>query len=162
MILIYTIKLFNKIFKLENKKYIMTQQWILYALLSAVFAALVAIFGKIGLTKVDTNLATTIRALVMFIFLLLVILFQKKFLLLNQVKGMDYLFIILAGIAGAVSWLFYFLALKSGEASRVASLDRLSVVFVLIFALLFLGEKFSILKVSGAALIVVGAVLMII
>ncbi|MEM4260370.1 MAG: EamA family transporter [Candidatus Woesearchaeota archaeon] len=140
----------------------MAQLWIFYALLSAIFAALVAIFGKIGLDKVDTNLATTIRALVMFLFLLLVISFQKKYLLLKQVEGMDYLFIILAGIAGAISWLFYFLALKSGEASRVASLDRLSVVFILIFALLFLGEKFSLLKASGVALIVVGSLLMVI
>ena len=119
----------------------MSQKWIFYALLSAMFAGLVAIFGKIGLKNIDSNLATTIRALVMFLFLLIVIIFQKKYLLINQIKPIDYLYILGAGIAGALSWLFYFLALKSGSASKVASLDRLSIVFVLVFSLLFLGEK---------------------
>ncbi|MFH1072388.1 MAG: EamA family transporter [Nanoarchaeota archaeon] len=140
----------------------MSLSWIIYALLSAVFAALVAIFSKIGLKNVDTNLATAIRAAVMFSFLLLVILFQKKFGLITSLNGKEYIYIILAGIAGALSWLCYFLALRIGEATKVASLDRLSVVFVLVFALLFLGEKFTFKIVGGVALIVAGAILMVI
>ena len=85
-----------------------------------------------------------------------------KFSLITEFRTLDYIFITLAGIAGALSWLFYFLALKSGEATKVASLDRLSVVFVMVFALLFLGEKFSLKVLSGVILIIVGAVLMII
>jgi transporter family protein len=139
----------------------MNQQWILYALLSAFFAALVAIFGKIGLKNIDSNLATTIRAFVMFIFLLAVILFQKKYLLINQLNTNHYLFIVISGIAGALSWLFYFLALKSGEASKVASLDRLSIVFVLILSLFFLGEKFSLKILSGIILMVIGAIIIV-
>jgi len=140
----------------------MTQQWIIYALLSAVFAALVAIFGKIGLKNIDSNLATAIRALVMFLFLFGIILFQKKMLLLNTLGFNEYLFIVLAGIAGALSWLFYFFALKIGDATKVASLDRLSIVFVMIFALLFLGEKLTLPKATGVVLIIVGALLMIV
>ncbi|MFH2021297.1 MAG: EamA family transporter [archaeon] len=139
----------------------MDNQWIIYALLSAVFAALVAIFGKMGLKELDTNLATTIRAFVMFVFLLGVIIWQKKYLLVGEVTGKNITFIVLAGVAGAMSWLFYFLALKIGEATKVASLDRLSVIFVLIFSLLFLGEKFSLKVAGGAALIVAGAILMV-
>ena len=134
----------------------MASQWILYALLAAVFAGLVAIFGKIGLKNVDANLATTVRAFVMFAFLIVIILAQKKFSLITEFRTLDYIFITLAGIAGALSWLFYFLALKSGEATKVASLDRLSVVFVMVFALLFLGEKFSLKVLSGVILIIVG------
>jgi|SRR3989344_2336432 len=140
----------------------MASQWIIYALLAALFAGLVAIFGKLGLKNVDVNLATTIRAFVMFSFLVLVVLFQKKISLITEFRTIDYIFIILAGIAGALSWLFYFLALKTGDATKVASLDRLSVVFVMVFALLFLGEKFSLKVLSGIILIVVGAVLMVI
>jgi transporter family protein len=140
----------------------MASQWILYALLAAVFAGLVAVFGKIGLRNVDVNLATTIRAFVMFSFLVIIILFQKKFSLITEFRTFDYIFIILAGVAGALSWLFYFLALKTGDATKVASLDRLSVVFVMIFALLFLGEKFSLKVLSGIVLIVVGAIFMVI
>jgi|SRR3989338_6339312 len=140
----------------------MASQWILYALLSALFAGLVAVFSKIGLKNVDTNLATTVRAFIMFSFLVMIILIQKRFSLITQFKTGDYIFIILAGIAGALSWLFYFIALKSGEATKVASLDRLSIVFVMVFALLFLGEKFSIKVLSGVVLIVIGAILMVI
>jgi|SRR3989344_3440605 len=140
----------------------MASSWIFYALLAAVFAGLVAVFGKIGLKNVDANLATTIRAFVMFMFLILVILFQNKFALISQLKFADYAFIVLAGIAGALSWLFYFLALRSGDATKVASLDRLSVVFVMIFAILFLGEKFSLKVLSGVVLIVIGAVMIVI
>ena len=139
----------------------MIQQWIIYALLSAVFAALVAIFGKIGLKSIDSNVATALRAFIMFLFMFLVVLFQKKFSLLSKLKMNEYSFIILAGVAGALSWLFYFLALKEGSATKVVALDRLSVVFVMIFALLFLGEAFSLKVLVGIVLIVLGAILMI-
>ncbi len=132
----------------------------IFALLSAVFAALVAIFGKIGIQKIDSSTATMIRAGVMFLFLVLVLAVMRKFNFSN-IDAKAIFWIVLAGISGALSWLFYFLALKMGDASRVASIDRLSVVFVLIFAILFLGEKLTLYKGIGAALIAVGAVLMI-
>lgn len=135
--------------------------WILYSLLSAAFAALVAIFGKIGLQNIDSTLATTVRSLVMALFLFLISLSLGKFSLLHTIKNKVLLFIILSGIAGALSWLFYFFALKTGVASGVAALDRLSVVFVVIFAILFLGEQLNLYTAMGAVLITIGAILMV-
>jgi len=136
--------------------------WILYSILSAAFAALVAIFGKIGLQNIDSTLATTIRSVVMALFLLLVTLSLGKFNLLSTIKNKTLLFIVLSGIAGALSWLFYFLALKTGIVTGVAAIDRLSVVFVVIFAILFLGEKLTLFTALGALLMLSGAILMVI
>ena len=134
--------------------------YILYAILAAVFASLVAIFGKIGLSKVDTTLATTIRAIVMAALLVVASLAFKKWDL-SQIDNKAYLYIFLAGGAGALSWFFYFLALKLGPATSVAALDRLSVIFVIIFAALFLGETLTLKSIAGGLLIVAGAVLLI-
>ena len=134
--------------------------WIIYALLSAISAAGVAIFGKIGIKNVDTTLATTVRSIIMAGFLLIAALSLNKFSQLHTIQGKAWIFIILAGLAGALSWLFYFNALKVGSASGVAALDRLSVVFVLILAALFLGEKLSWNSALGALLITGGAILM--
>lgn len=138
------------------------QLWILYSLLSAMFAGLVAIFGKIGLKDIDSTLATTVRSFVMALFLFIVSLTLGKFNLLDTIKNKVLFFIILSGIAGALSWLFYFFALKIGVASGVAAIDRLSVVFVVIFAILFLGEKLSWQTAIGALFITIGAVIMVI
>ncbi len=135
--------------------------WIIFALLSAITAALVAIFGKIGVSNLDSTLATTIRAIIMALFLVGASLLLGKFKLLSTIDSKALTFIILAGIAGALSWLFYFLALKLGPASGVAALDRLSVVFVLIFSVLFLAEKLTFNSALGAILITVGAILMV-
>ncbi|GIW66605.1 MAG: membrane protein [Candidatus Parcubacteria bacterium] len=136
--------------------------WIIFALLSAISAALVAIFGKIGVSHIDSTLATTIRAIVMALFLIVVSLSLGKFQLLKTIDNKALTFIILAGISGALSWLFYFFALKLGPASGVAALDRLSVVFVLIFSILFLAEKLTLKSALGAIFITIGAILMII
>lgn len=134
--------------------------WIIYALLSAVFAALVAIFGKIGIAKVDTTLATTIRALVMAGFFLVASLLLGKYKLMGTLDRSALTYITLSGLAGALSWLFYFIALKSGPASGVAALDRTSVVFVFLLAVLFLSEKFGLRSAVGALFVTVGAILM--
>lgn len=139
----------------------MSYEWLILALLSAVFAALVAIFGKIGLESVDANTATMIRGGIMFGFLVLVIAFTGKIenitTIFSNSKALSYIF--LSGIAGALSWLFYFLALKIGQADQVAPIDRLSLVFVVILAFLILGEKISFKIAVGTALMVVGAIL---
>lgn len=136
--------------------------WLILSILSAVTAALVAIFGKLGLSKIDTTLATTIRAVIMAGFLVSVALVMGKFrgFTTASLNGREWLYIILAGVAGALSWLFYFAALRTGLASKVSAVDRLSVVFVLIFAILFLGEAFKWKAALGAFLIVAGAILM--
>ncbi len=134
--------------------------WIIFALLSAGFAALVAIFGKIGLANIDTTLATTVRAVIMAAFLVVVALFLGKQEFLGSITSKPLFFIAASGIAGALSWLFYFFALKYGPASGVAAIDRLSVVFVLILALLFLGEHLTWKTGLGAGLVTIGAILM--
>jgi transporter family protein len=138
----------------------MNYTWLLFALLSAATASLVAIFGKLGLKGIDTNTATALRAIIMAIFLFLVVLFQGKLGLISEIvsnkKALTY--IVFSGIAGALSWLFYFVALKFGNVQQVAPIDRLSVVFAVILAAIFLGEKISITSGIGASLIVVGAI----
>ena len=136
--------------------------WIFFAILSAVFAALVAIFGKIGLSTIDSTLATTVRAFVMSVFLIIVSLVSGKLSGINVIKGKSLIFIILSGIAGALSWLCYFFALKTGKTAGVAARDRLSVVLVLIFSILFLGDKLTWQSAIGGALITLGAILMVI
>lgn len=136
------------------------QTWVLFSLLSAIFAALVGILGKIGVAGVDSTLATTVRAIVMATFLVVVSLSLGKINLITTINSKLLMFIVFSGIAGALSWLCYFFALKSGPASGVAALDRLSVVFVLIFAVLFLAEKLTIKTALGAVLITAGAILM--
>lgn len=137
--------------------------WIIYALASAVTAALVAIFAKIGLRQVDTMLATTVRSVIMAVFLLVVSLALRKFdgFSPSAWSGKDWGLITLAGMSGAVSWLFYFMALRSADASRVAAIDRTSLVFVALLAAIFLGEQLKMKAIVGIVLMVVGAILIV-
>lgn len=135
-----------------------TWLWLPLALLSAFFAALIAIFGKIGLSKVDTTTATMLRAMIMFLTLLAAVLLSGKLSSVNALTGKQFFWIVLAGVAGALSWLFYFWALKLGKASQVAPIDRLSAVFVVVLATLFLGESVGWKTAIGSALMVLGAI----
>lgn len=139
----------------------MNKLWILFGFLSALFAALVAIFGKIGIKEVDTTLATTVRAIIMAIFLIIVSLSLNKFSLMNQINSKALTFIILSGIAGALSWLAYFLALKIGPVKGVAVLDRFSVVLVILLSALILKEVITIKNWIGMILITIGLLLFI-
>ncbi|MFH1779578.1 MAG: EamA family transporter [Candidatus Micrarchaeota archaeon] len=134
--------------------------WLVFALLSAIAAAFVAVFAKIGLTGIDANTATAIRAVIMAVFLFGVIVVQGKLEnipeILSNNKALT--FIVLSGVAGALSWLFYFLALQSGKVAQVASIDRLSVVFAVVFAFLVLGEKINLTTGIGVAFITLGAI----
>lgn len=135
--------------------------WLIYAILSAVFAALVSIFGKIGLKNIDANTATAIRAIIMAIFLLCVVMFEGNLGKIPTIiaNKKTLLFIVLSGAAGATSWLFYFLALKTGKVSQVAPIDKLSVVIATILAIFFLGEKLSLINGIGVGLIAIGVIL---
>lgn len=135
--------------------------WFLFALLSAIFAALVAILGKIGLNEVDSTLATTIRAFFMFLFVLGGSAIAGKLSMLNSINSRSLKFIILSGIAGGLSWLFYFSALKIGLTSKVAVIDRLSIVFIFFLSVLFLGETLTLKHLLGIALVAIGAILTI-
>lgn len=135
--------------------------WIIYALLSAVFAAAVAILAKLGLKDVDSTLATAVRSVVMAGFLTLAAFATHKFALIKTIDGKAFSLIFFSGIAGALSWLFYFLALKDGPASGVAALDRLSVIFVIVLAALFLGESLTLKSTLGMLLLFSGALLLV-
>lgn len=132
-----------------------------YALGSAAFAALVGVFGKIGMSGIDSTLGTAVRALVMAAFLVCAAAVLGKWKLVPTLDSKAFLWITLSGIAGALSWLCYFYALKYGKASSVAAIDKTSVALVLIFAVLFLGEALTWKNGVGAALMVGGAILMI-
>ena len=134
-------------------------EWLIYALLSAITAALVAIFGKMGLQGVDTITATGIRAGIMFVVIVVLMFFTNKIQIAATLDTKSLIYIVLSGFAGAGSWIFYFFALQYGKASQVASIDRLSVVFVIIFASLFLAEKITWPTAIGVALITTGAII---
>jgi transporter family protein len=132
--------------------------YLIYALLSAFFASLVPIFGKLGLKDVDSTVATTVRAFIMFAFLLLVAVWQGK-TDVSGVGGRALLFITLSGIAGALSWLFYFMAVKGGRVQAVVAIDKTSVALAIVLSWLVLREGMNLKTAVGTVLIVVGAIL---
>jgi transporter family protein len=137
----------------------MRMQWLIFALLSAITAALVAIFGKMGLRGVDSITASGVRAGIMFAVILILMLFTGKLQIVAALDAKSLFHIFLGGLAGAASWMFYFLALQYGKASQVAPIDRLSVVFVVILAALFLAEKITWQIAVGVALMTAGAII---
>ena len=130
-------------------------------MLSALFAAATAILAKVGVAHIDSNLATAIRTTVVVVFAWAIALALGKHNELRQVDGRAWLFLGLSGLGTGLSWLCYFRALQLGPASRVAPLDKMSVVLVMVFAAVFLGEKLSPLAVVGGLLITAGAVVMV-
>ena len=137
------------------------QSWQFFSILSAFFAALTAIFGKIGVSEVNSNLATFIRVIVILIFNFTIVFFRGEFREISLVSGRGVLFLVLSGLATGASWLCYYQALKIGHASQVAPVDKLSVVFVILFSALFLGEALTLKTVVGGALILAGSLVII-
>lgn len=133
--------------------------WQIWAVLSAVFASLTAIFGKIGVEDINSDFATFLRTLVIIAVLAGILAATRQFQPLGTVSKRTYLFLALSGLATGASWICYYRALKVGDAARVAPIDKLSVVLVAIFGALFLGERLSGRNWLGVALITVGAVL---
>jgi transporter family protein len=133
--------------------------WQLWALLSAVFAALTAIFAKIGVENVNADFATLIRTLVVIVTLGLIVFATGQFQSPGEISGRTYLFLLLSGLGTGASWVCYFRALKLGQAAQVAPIDKLSVVLVALFGAVFLGEKLTTPNWLGVALITLGAVL---
>lgn len=130
--------------------------WITAAILSAFFASLVAIFGKIGIKNVDSNLAVALRTVIVVIFAWGIVFLQGNAGDVFKISKYSYIFIILSAIATGLSWLFYYKALQLGEASRVAPIDKLSVLLTVILAFVFLGEKPTIGNVTGGLLVTAG------
>ncbi len=134
--------------------------WILWSLLSALFAGMTAILAKIGVAQIDSNLATAIRTSVILLFTWGIALATNRSEWLAGISTKAWTFLTLSGIATGLSWMCYFRALQLGPASRVAPIDKLSVVFVIGFAALFLGERLTGTKVVGGVLIAAGAVVL--
>ena len=136
--------------------------WLIYALLSALSAAFVSIFAKMGLAGLDSSAATAVRSVIMAIFLVAVMLVQGHAAQLPEIfadrKALA--FVALSGIAGATSWLFYFMALKTGDISRVAPVDKLSVVFAVLLAMLIFHEEVSLAHGIGIFLIALGSLML--
>lgn len=134
--------------------------WFFWALLSAFFAGATAVLAKIGVQQVDSNLATAIRTTVVLVFAWSVALLANPLSSLGTLSRRTWLFLTLSGLATGLSWLCYFRALQLGPASKVAPVDKLSVVFVLIFAACFLSEALTWRTALGGALITAGAVVL--
>ena len=137
----------------------MMSSWQVWALMSAGFAALTAVFAKVGVDNINSDYATLIRTVVILGVATLIVTATGQWQAPGAVGGRTYLFLVLSGLATGASWLCYFRALKLGEAARVAPLDKLSVVLVAVFGALFLGERLSGTNWAGVALIAAGAVL---
>ena len=135
--------------------------WVLFAILSAVFAALTSILAKIGISGVNSNLATAIRTVVVVFMAWGIVFITNAQSGIGDISRKSWLFLILSGLATGASWLFYYRALQMGDASKVASIDKLSVVITLILAFIFLNEQLTLKSILGCLLIVVGSFLMI-
>lgn len=133
--------------------------WQFWAVLSAIFAAATAIFAKVGIENVNSDFATLIRTVVILLVLAGIVAATGQAQALGTISGKTYTFLILSGLATGASWLCYFRALKLGNAAQVAPIDKLSVVLVAVFGVMFLGERLGPTNWLGVALIAAGAVL---
>ncbi|MEH1820716.1 MAG: EamA family transporter [Nostoc sp.] len=135
--------------------------WWIYALLSAGFAALTTIFAKIGVENVNSNLATAIRTVVILVIAWGIVLFQGNVVNILAISQRTMIFLLLSGVSTGLSWIFYFQALQTGKASLVAPIDKSSLVLVLLFSVIFLGEPLSLKIILGSALVVIGTLVLI-
>ena len=143
------------ILMIEYRKFM----WFVFAFLSAIFAALTSIFAKIGIEGVDSNLATAIRTIVVVIMAWGMVFITNVESGITAISKKSWLFLILSGLATGISWLCYYKALQLGEARKVVPIDKLSIVFTLILAAIFLKEQFTLRSFVGCVLIVVGMVI---
>ena len=140
---------------------IIKEQWVIYAVLSAVFAALTSIFAKIGINGVDSNLATAIRTIVVLIMAWGIVFMTGAQSGIQDITAKSWIFLVLSGIATGLSWLFYYKALQLGDASKVVPIDKFSVVISMILAFVILKEDLTFKTVMGGILITAGTFVMI-
>ena len=135
--------------------------WVVFALLSAVFAALTSIFAKIGIESVNSNLATAIRTVVVLVMAWLIVFATGKHQQIVDISTKSWVFLVLSGLATGLSWLCYFYALQIGEASKVVPVDKFSVVITMIMAFFILGEVITTKTIIGGLLITAGTLVLI-
>ena len=135
--------------------------WVVFALLSAVFAALTSIFAKIGIESVNSNLATAIRTVVVLVMAWLIVFATSKHQQIVDISTKSWIFLVLSGLATGLSWLCYFYALQIGEASKVVPVDKFSVVITMVMAFFILGEVITTKTIIGGLLITAGTLVLI-
>lgn len=137
------------------------KMWFLFAMLSAVFAALTSILAKVGIDGVNSNLATAIRTVVVLVMAWMMVFVTNAQKGIAKISRRSWIFLILSGLATGASWLCYYKALQTGEVSKVAPIDKLSIVITLVLAFVFLHESFTVKSLVGAVLITAGTVVMV-
>ena len=147
--------------KEETRKVDTKKDWLLYAVLSAVFASLTAILGKIGIEGVDSNLGTAIRTTVVLLMAWLMVIFKRKVQQVNQTEKKELGFIVLSGLATGGSWMCYYRALQEGPASVVVPIDKLSILVTILFSFLVFHEKLTKKAAIGLCCIVAGTLWMV-
>lgn len=150
--------------KVESKNKKIDKKWLLYAILSAVFASLVSLFVKIGLKDISSSLGTCIRTIVVFIFAMIIVLARKDYQEVNEITSKSWIFLTLSGIATGVAWISEYEALNYAGANPVAvtSISKLAILLTMMISILFLHEKFTLRSFIGLALMTLGIVLIII
>jgi len=158
--------LFGTLMMIERKEFenkdVQNNSWLLYAILSAVFASLTAILGKIGIENIESNLGTAIRTIVVLLMAWLIVLGTKKQGEVRKIETRSWIFIGLSGLATGLSWLCYYKALSQGPASIVVPIDKLGILVTVAFAYVVFGEKLSRKAAAGLALIVTGTLLLLV
>ena len=135
--------------------------WWFYAILSAFFASLTAIFAKLGVGGVNSNLATGIRTIVVLVMVWIIIFFRNEAKGISSLSKENVIFLVISGIATGLSWLFYFKALQLGNVSQVAPVDKLSIALTIVLSMIFLGETLSLKTAIGALLIIGGTLVLV-
>lgn len=135
--------------------------WWFYAILSAFFASLTAVFAKLGVAGISSNLATGIRTLVILVLVWSIVFFRGEQKEIGSISKNAVIFLVISGLATGLSWLFYFKALQAGNVSQVAAVDKLSVALTIVLSVIFLNETLSLKTAIGAALIIAGTLVLI-
>jgi len=135
--------------------------WWFYAILSAFFASLTAVFAKLGVAGISSNLATGIRTLVILVLVWSIVFFRGEQKEISSISKNAVIFLVISGLATGLSWLFYFKALQAGNVSQVAAVDKLSVALTIVLSVIFLNETLSLKTAIGAALIIAGTLVLI-
>lgn len=148
--------------KEKSEKIVKRKAWLIYALLSALFASLTSILGKVGIENVESNLGTAIRTIVVLVMAWIIVFAAKKQRDIKKIDKRSLIFLILSGVATGASWLCYYKALQGGLASIVVPIDKLSILVTVLFAYIFLKEKLSKKSLLGLILIVVGTLLLLV
>lgn len=135
--------------------------WLIFAILSSLFASVMTILMKIGLKNLDSTLVTCLRTSVVFILLWIIVLFMNKGKEIKEISSREWKYIVLASFTTCLTWIFYFFALKNSTVTKVIAVDRLSIVFSILFSVIFLKEKITLITIVGVIVLIIGTILVV-